>query len=49
MTTDLNFYLGTTLNHYEYMHIPIKYTSTNIMKQYNTASLVHKDHVVVEI
>ena len=42
-------YLGTPLDRYEYMHIPVKYISNTIMKQYNLSSIAHKVHVIVEI
>ena len=31
------------------MHIPAKHISYTIIKKYNPDSLVHKDHIVVEI
>ena len=50
LTADIeNFYLGTPMDRYEYMHIPAKDIPTNIMEQSNLAPLVHHGHVLTEI
>ena len=41
MTIDIkDYYLGTPMNRYEYMLIPVKHISEDIMLQYNLAPLV---------
>ena len=50
MTADIkDFYLGTPMNRYEYMRIPLKNIPACIMEQYNLAPLVKNGHVMVEI
>lgn len=50
MTIDISdFYLGTPLDGFEYMRIPVKFIPACIMQQYKLADLVHNDHVLVEI
>jgi hypothetical protein len=50
MTCDLkDFYLGTPLPVYEYMHIPAKHIPTCIMEQYKLAPLVQNNNDLVEI
>eukprot|EP00978_Attheya_sp_CCMP212_P042254 scaffold254664_cov33-Attheya_sp.AAC.1 len=44
-----NFYLGTPLPNYEYMHIPVKIIPECIMRQYKLQPLIHNGHVIVEI
>jgi hypothetical protein len=50
MTIDIkDFYLNTPMERFEYMRIPTKFIPPAISEQYNLASLVHHDHVMVEI
>ena len=50
MTVDIkNYYLGTPMNRFEYMRIPVKRIYQDIMHQYNLAGLIVNDHVLVEI
>jgi len=50
MTGDVkDFYLGTPMDDYEYMHIPISVIPDSIMEHYNLAPLIHKGFVYVEI
>ena len=50
VTTDLkDFYLGTPMERYEYMRIPIHMIPECIMTLYNLNDLVHRGHVYVEI
>jgi hypothetical protein len=50
MTIDIkDFYLGTPMEQYEYMWIPVKHIPANIMEQYKLADLIHNDKVMVEI
>lgn len=50
MATDLkDFYLGTPMTCYQYMHIPISMLPNAIIEQYNLMPLVHNGHVFVEI
>ena len=42
-------YLGTPMNRYEYMLIPVKHVPEDIMLQYNLAPLVVNNNVLVEI
>ena len=50
MTIDIKYYyLGTPMNRYEYMKIPVKHIPEDIMLQYNLANLIVNDHVMVEI
>lgn len=44
-----NFYLGTPMERYEYMKIPIALIPTEIIKEYTLTPLVHKGHVYMEI
>ena len=50
MTVDIkDYYLGTPMNRYEYMRIPVKYIPQDIMDQYNLHDLIKNNHVLVEI
>ena len=50
MTIDIkDYYLGTPMNRYEYMQIPVKHIPEDIMIQYNLEHLIVNDHVMVEI
>ena len=50
MTIDIkDFYLGTPMEQYEYMWIPVKYIPDDIMQQYQLADLIHNNMVMVEI
>ena len=50
MTVDIkDYYLGTPMNRFEYMRIPVKYIPEDIMYQYNLAGLIVNNHVLVEI
>ena len=50
MTIDIkDYYLGTPMNRYEYMEIPVKHIPEDIMLQYNLAHLIVNDRVMVEI
>ena len=50
MTVDIkDYYLGTPMNRFEYMRIPVKHIPDDIMHQYNLAGLIVNDHVLVEI
>ena len=50
MTVDIkDYYLGTPMNHYEYMRIPVKHIPQDIMDQYNLHDLIENSHVLVEI
>jgi hypothetical protein len=44
-----NFYLGTQMDSFEYMHIPIKLIPQEIIMQYNLLSLVSDGHVYIEV
>ena len=50
MTVNIkNYYLGTPMNRFEYMRIPVKHIYQDIMHQYNLAGLIVNNHVLVEI
>jgi hypothetical protein len=50
MATDLkDFYLGTPMDRYEYMRIPLFMLPADIIEQYNLLPLVHNGYVFVEI
>ena len=50
MTIDIkDYYLGTPMNRYEYMEIPVKHIPEDIMLQYNLAHLIVNDHIMVKI
>ena len=50
MTIDIkDYYLGTPMNRYEYMKIPVKHIPEDIMIQYNLEHLIVNDHIMVEI
>ncbi|KAI2496471.1 hypothetical protein MHU86_18012 [Fragilaria crotonensis] len=50
LTADLkDFYLGTPMERYEYMRIPIHMIPDVIIDQYNLRPLIHNGHVYVEI
>jgi len=50
MTADLkDFYLGTPMDRYEYMRIPVDMLPTAIIDQYDLTPLIHNGHVYVEI
>jgi hypothetical protein len=44
-----NFYLGTPIDSFEYMRIPIKLTPQEIIVQYNLLPLVLDGHVYIEV
>jgi hypothetical protein len=44
-----DFYLGTVMTQYEYMHIPLQILPTAIIEQYNLTPLIHNNCVYVEI
>ena len=44
-----DFYLGTPMERYEYMRIPLYMLPDAIIEQYNLLPLVHNGHVYVEI
>jgi hypothetical protein len=44
-----NFYLGTPMDSFEYMHIHIKLTPQEIISEYNLLSLVSNGHVHIEV
>jgi hypothetical protein len=44
-----NFYLGTPMEAFEYMHIPIKLIPQEIIDKYNLLTLVSDGHVYVEV
>jgi hypothetical protein len=43
------FYLGTPMDSFEYMHIPIKLIAQEIIFQYNLLPLVSDGHVYIEV
>jgi hypothetical protein len=46
----INFYLGTPMERYKYMHsIPIALIPSEIIKEYNLLPLAHKGHIYIEI
>jgi hypothetical protein len=50
VTSDLNdFYLGTPMERYEHMRIPLHMLPNNIMDLYELHDLVHNGYVHVEI
>jgi hypothetical protein len=44
-----NFYLGTPIDSFEYMRIPIKLNPHEIIEQYNLLPLVYDGHVYIEV
>jgi hypothetical protein len=44
-----DFYLGTPMARYEYMHIPVPDIPPTILAQYQLAPLIHNNSVTVEI
>jgi hypothetical protein len=44
-----NFYLGTQMDSFEYMRIPIKLTPQELIEQYNLLPLVSDGHVYIEV
>ena len=44
-----NYYLGTPMNYYEYMFIPINLITLEIIEFYNLHTIVHKGKVYAEI
>jgi hypothetical protein len=44
-----NFYLGTPMDSFEYMRIPIKLIQHKIIEQYNLLPLVSDGHVYIEV
>ena len=44
-----NFYLGTPMERYEYMKMPIALIPQEIIDTYNLLPKVHKDHIYIEI
>ena len=50
MSLDIkDYYLGTPMNRYEYMRIPVADILADVMKQYKLADKVHNGYVLVEI
>jgi hypothetical protein len=50
VTTDLkDFYLGTPMERYEYMCLPVHMIPDSIMELYKLHDLVHHGHVYAEI
>jgi len=50
MVTDIkDFYLNTTMERYEYMHLPANIIPDEIMQQYNLHQLAHNGQVHIEI
>ena len=50
MTINLkDFYLGTLMTWYKYIHVPIKLLSQWIIDMYQLAPLIHNDFVYAEI
>ena len=50
MTVDLkDFYLGTPLDRYEYLRIPLSMLPEEIIQHYNLEPLIHKGHVYAEV
>jgi hypothetical protein len=44
-----DFYLGTPMERYEYMRLPIALIPTEIIEAYNLLPLVHNGHIYIEI
>ena len=44
-----NFYLGTPMDRFEYMRLPINLISEEIIAKYKLLPLVHNGHVYMEI
>jgi hypothetical protein len=44
-----NYYLGTPLERYEYVRIPVNMVPEDIMNEYNLHALVHNGYVYVEV
>jgi hypothetical protein len=44
-----DFYLGTPMERYEYMQLPIALIPQEIVDKYNLTPLIHKGHVYLEI
>jgi hypothetical protein len=44
-----NYYLGTPLERYEYVHIPVSMVPGKIMDEYNLHALVHNGYLYVEV
>jgi hypothetical protein len=44
-----NFYLGTPMDSFEYMRIPVRLIPQEIIEQYNLLPLVSDDHVYIEV
>ena len=44
-----DFYLGTPMERYEYMRLPIALIPTEIIEAYNLLPLVHNGYVYIEI
>ena len=44
-----DYYLGTPMNRYEYMRIPVADIPPDVMEQYHLADKVHNGYVLVEI
>jgi hypothetical protein len=44
-----NFYLGTPMEEFEYLHIPVKLTPLEIITQYNLLPLVSDGHIYIEV
>jgi hypothetical protein len=43
------FYIGTPMERYEYMHIPLSAIPQSIQEQYDLLKYVHNGHVLVKI
>jgi hypothetical protein len=44
-----NFYLGTPMDSFEYIRIPIKLIPHKIIEQYNLVPLVYDGHIYIEV
>ena len=45
-----NFYLGTPMDHYEYMKMPLAHIPQEIIDEYDLNQLVHSNgHIYIEI
>jgi hypothetical protein len=44
-----NFYLGTPMERFEYMKLPLSIIPDEIIEEYNLPPLIHKDHIYMEI
>ena len=50
MTVDIkDYYLGTPMNQFKYIRIPVKHMSQDIIHQNNLEGLIVNDHTLMEI